>query len=131
MGCYSRVCEWHDLKPACVGGVRQSLSGGCDEHRTAFKRVAPFMEKWFWVSVFVVLVVLPTELVAPGTLGSLVPNWLAAPVVGIAVAGFHFAMIVDCLRRSKLEGKTAWMIVLLVGPVIGAWMYYWSVRRVV
>ncbi len=61
-------------------------------------------------------------------LGTIFIFWLLMIVVGIAAAIFWIVMFVSAVK-NHFEHKPLWIIVLLIGSVIGAIAFYFSVHR--
>lgn len=79
-----------------------------------------------------------TDTAAAGAVvGGLLIFWLVFVVIGLALFIFWIFMLIDCIKRTNWKqesDKNLWLIVLIVGLVIGlgpiaAIVYYFAVKR--
>ena len=79
-----------------------------------------------------------TDTAAAGAVvGGFLILWLVFVVIGLALFIFWIFMLVDCIKRTNWKqesDKNLWLIVLIVGLVIGlgpiaAIVYYFAVKR--
>lgn len=61
-------------------------------------------------------------------LGGIFIFWLLMIVVGIASAIFWIMMFVSAIK-NQFEHKPLWIIVLLIGNIIGAIAFYFAVHK--
>jgi len=74
---------------------------------------------------------------AGAVVGGLLIFWLVFVVIGLALFIFWIFMLIDCIKRTNWKqesDKNLWLIVLIVGLVIGlgpiaAIVYYFAVKR--
>src|SRR5579871_362516 len=56
-------------------------------------------------------------------------NYLFGAVLGVTLAGFHFWMIVECVRAGRWTAKRVlWLIFLLLLPIASAVIYFLFAR---
>ena len=79
-----------------------------------------------------------TDTAAAGAVvGGFLILWLVFVVIGLALFIFWIFMLIDCIKRTNWKqesDKNLWLIVLIVGLVIGlgpiaAIVYYFAVKR--
>jgi hypothetical protein len=58
-------------------------------------------------------------------------GWIFAifMVIFVLIFGFWIWMLVDCIKREKFNDKTLWILIILLANWIGAFVYYFVVKR--
>jgi hypothetical protein len=94
--------------------------------------------RWWAISaamIVVILSVLPTRafralifaLEAP-TVINYVAKKLLAGIVLVVVLGFYLRMVFECGFARNIYHRGAWLTLLIIVPLVSAFIYYWVTR---
>ena len=62
------------------------------------------------------------------SLGGFVARLLVTVIILIVVLGFYLLMLWECGFAKNIRNRSVWLIVLLLLPILSAFIYFWVTR---
>jgi hypothetical protein len=94
--------------------------------------------RWWAISAMVIvgiLAVLPrgmfknlTDLLEAPTVTNYIVETLISGAILFLVLGFYFRMLFECGFRRDVRHRGAWLTLLILVPLVSAFIYYWITR---
>ncbi|MGP8033143.1 MAG: hypothetical protein ACLPQ6_03275 [Steroidobacteraceae bacterium] len=68
------------------------------------------------------------SLAVGSSFGGFIARLLVTTIILVVVLGFYFRMLWECGFAKDIRNRSAWLIVLILVPIVSAFAYFWVTR---